>query len=174
MQTVDVVILVVVLLPALVGVIFGFLNIVFSLCAWVLAFIVAVKFSTEFTPLLESSIDAPVLRLLLAFIGLFIVSLMILTCIGALIVKLLNRTKLTAADRLLGLFFGMGLGGLIVQLVIFLSGFTSLPQEIWWTQSKIIQPFEAVSVWSRRYLPERIAKYHDYRRESGSVPDGRA
>ncbi len=162
MQSIDVAILLIIALPAIAGVIYGFLNIIFSLLAWILALGISIKFSPAFSPLLESSIDTPVLRTILAFVGLFIISLMILTGIGFLIVKLLGRTGLTAADRILGLFFGIGLGAIIVEVVVFLGGFTALPQEAWWDASRVMKPFERVAIWSGQYLPESISKYHGY------------
>jgi membrane protein required for colicin V production len=162
MQSVDIAILVVVALPAIAGVMYGFLNIIFSLLAWALALGISIKFSPAFTPLLESSVNTPVLRTILAFVGLFVISLLILTGVGFLIVKLLGRTGLTAADRILGLFFGVGLGAIIVEVVVFLGGFTALPQEPWWNDSRVIKPFERVALWSGQYLPENISKYHGY------------
>ena len=162
MQAVDIGILIIVALPAIAGVIYGFLNIIFSLLAWTLALGISIKFSPAFTPLLESSVNTPVLRTILAFVGLFVISLVILTGIGFLIVKLLGRTGLTAADRILGLFFGIALGGIIVEVIVFLGGFTALPQEPWWSDAKVIKPFERVATWSGQYLPENISKYHGY------------
>jgi membrane protein required for colicin V production len=162
MQTADIIILVVIALPALVGVIYGFLNIAFSLLAWTLALGISAKFSSYFSVMLVPSIETPFLRGILAFVGLFVVSLIILTAIGFLIVKLLGRTGLTATDRILGLFFGMGLGAVIVVVVVFLAGFTALPTESWWDKSLVIQPFERVSVWAQQFLPGTMAKYHGY------------
>ena len=172
MQAVDIAILLIVALPAIAGVIYGFLNIIFSLLAWALALGISIKFSPTFTPLLEASVDTPILRTILAFVGLFVISLIILTGIGFLIVKLLGRTGLTAADRMLGLFFGIALGGIIVEVIVFLGGFTELPQEPWWSDSRVIQPFERVAVWSGQYLPESISDSHGYEMSTqGTVED---
>ncbi|MBM2830630.1 MAG: colicin production CvpA [Gammaproteobacteria bacterium] len=162
MQPADIAILVLIGLPALVGVAYGFLNIAFSVLAWALALGIATKLTPFFSPMLVASIDTPILRIILAFTGLFIVSLVILTGIGFLIVKLLGRTGLTATDRILGLFFGIGLGSVIVMVVIFLAGFTALPVEPWWQASRMVEPFERVSIWAKKYLPESMAKYHGY------------
>ena len=100
MQFADIAILTMIALPALVGMLYGFLNIVFSLLAWGLALGISVKFSSYFSPLLANSIDTPILRNMLAFIGLFIISLVILTGIGFFIVKLLGRTGLTSSFKI--------------------------------------------------------------------------
>ena len=109
-----------------------------------------------FSPLLENYVNTPILRDALAFIALFILSLLVMTGISYFLVKLLGSAGFTAADRILGLFFGMGLGGLIVTVIIFMAGFTALPQEVWWEESKLASPFERISIWSSRFLPESI------------------
>jgi membrane protein required for colicin V production len=162
MQTVDIIILVLLFLPALVGVLYGFLNIVFSLIAWVFAFAVTMKFSPAFAPLLTDYIDNPLLRNSLAFVGLFIVSLMLMTAVGYFVIKLLGRTGMTAADRILGFFLGLGLGIFIISFIVFLAGFTALPKEIWWQQSVLIQPFVRIAILGRTLLPEDAAELHAF------------
>ncbi len=169
MQAADITILVILAIPALVGVFYGFLNIVFSLLAWVLATGIAVKVTPLFAPLLENYVETPLLRTVLAFAGLFIVSLMIFSALGYFIVKLLGRAGLTAADRILGLLFGFGLGTAIVAAVIFLAGFTAFPKEPWWEESRLIAPFEKMSVWAQQFLPENMASHHGYEFEQPTV-----
>lgn len=162
MSTADIVILCLIALPTIVGIFYGFLNIVFSLLSWAVSLGLSIKLATYFSPLLENYVDTPILRIILAFIALFILSLLIMSGISYLIVKLLGRSGLTATDRILGLFFGMGLGGLIVAIIILLAGFTAFPQEPWWEESKLVEPFERISIWSARFLPESITEYHSY------------
>lgn len=162
MEIIDILILVTILIPSLVGVIYGFLNIILSIVAWVIAFGITIKFSTYFAPLLSSYVETEVLRNGLAFIGLFLVSLMVLSGLGYFMVKLLGRTGLTGADRILGLLFGAALGGSIVAVMIFLAGFTDLSREAWWQHSLLVKPFERTAVWGRQFVPENIAKYHQY------------
>ncbi|MGH8245197.1 MAG: CvpA family protein [Gammaproteobacteria bacterium] len=162
MQTVDIVILAALLLPALIGAVYGFLNILFSIAAWVLALGISMKFGSYFSPLLQDYVDTAVVRDMLAFTGLFVISLLVLSAIGYFIVKLLGRTGLTAADRLLGLLFGLALGGSITAVVVFLAGFTKLPAEPWWQSSILVEPFERVAVWANQFLPDNVAGYHSY------------
>jgi len=162
MQALDIAILVVLALPALVGVFYGFLNMLFSIIAWVLALGMATKFSADFSVLLASYVDTVLIRDMLAFVGVFILSLIIFTALGYFIVKLLGRTGLTGADRILGLFFGLGLGIVIVSVVVFLAGFTAVPEASWWSMSVLMEPFEHVAMWVHQFLPDNIATYHDY------------
>lgn len=162
MSILDLVILVAMLVPALVGLIYGFLNIVLSIIAWVIALGISVKFSSYFAPLLATYIETELLRNALAFIGLFLLTLMIFSGLGYFMVKLLGRTGLTAADRILGLLFGTALGGAIVAVMIFLAGFTDLSGESWWQQSLLVKPFENTAVWGRQFISENIAEYHHY------------
>ena len=162
MSTADIVVLCLILLPAVVGVFYGFLNIVFSLLSWAISLGLTIKLVPYFSPLLENYVDQPVIRMVLAFIGLFILCLLVMSGISFLIVKLLGKTGLTAADRILGLFFGMALGILIVLVIVFMAGFTAFPQETWWEESKLAEPFERISIWSSQYLPESVSEYHSY------------
>jgi len=162
MTTADIAILCVILLPTIVGVIYGFLNIIFSLISWLVSLGLAVKLVPYFSPLLDNYVDTPILRIVLVFIALFILCLLIMSGLSYFVIKLLGKTGLTAADRILGLFFGMGLGVLVVAVVVFLAGFTAFPKEIWWKESKLMEPFEILSIWGSNYLGESVTKYHSY------------
>lgn len=169
MNITDIVILAVLVLPALVGVLYGFLNILFSLFAWFLALVIATRFSGAFSPLLVSYIETLLVREVLAFVFLFVFTLIIFTVLGYFIVKLLGRTGMTAADRIFGFLFGAGLGGAIVAVTVFLAGFTAVTQETWWQRSILLEPFERVAVWARRFLPDNVVEYHRYGGENPPV-----
>jgi len=87
---------------------------------------------------------------------------MIFSLLGHFIVKLLGRTRLSTADRILGFFFGIGLSGFIISTLVFLAGFTAVPKENWWKTALLLKPFERVAVWGQQFLPENISQYHDY------------
>jgi membrane protein required for colicin V production len=167
LEIIDIVILVTLLIPALVGVMYGFLNIILSLVGWGAAFSLAAKFSSNFSPLLISYVDTEIFRDALAFFGVFILCLVIFSALGYFVLKLMARAGLTAADRILGMVFGIGLGGAIVGVMVFLAGFTELTRADWWQASLIVSPFEHISEWGHQFLPENIASYHQY----GSIND---
>ena len=162
MHIIDIIIVAVLVLPAVVGAIYGFLNILFSLIAWILALGIAMKLYGAVSPFLEPYVNIGILRDLLAFIALFIVSLLILSAVGYFLMKLVGRSGLTATDRILGFVFGVGLGGAIVTVAVFLAGFTSVPTSTWWHESALIQTFQQTAVWARRFLPANVVEDHRY------------
>ncbi|MBI1733467.1 MAG: CvpA family protein [Gammaproteobacteria bacterium] len=173
MNAIDILILLAILLPAIVGAAYGFLNIVFSISAWLLAVGFAVKFGAHFAPLLEPYVGSPLARDALAYAGVFLLSLMILSAVGYAILKLLGRAGLTAADRILGFCFGFGLGGAIIGVVVFLAGFTALPGKPQWGESILLPPFVHMSMWAERFLPQDVVKHHSYsgQRDTGPAKD---
>ena len=170
MQTVDIIVLATLIIPGLVGALYGFLNIAFSIIAWIMALGISFKFGALITPLLAPYVDTPLIRNILGFSGLFLISLMVFSLLGYFIVKLLGRAGLTAMDRVLGFFLGIGLGGFIIAVVVFMAGFTAFPEEGWWKDSVAIKPFEQIAVWSHRFLPADIVEHHGYRASETTVP----
>ena len=162
MNVADILILLTFLLPAAVGAAYGFLNIVFSITAWVVSVGIALKFGVQFAPLLESYVETPLIREALAFVGVFLLSLLILSAVGYVLLKLLGRSGLTAADRFLGLCFGICLGGAIIGVVVFLAGFTALPREKFWQEAVLLPPFIEIAVWTEQFLPANVVEYHSY------------
>ena len=160
-QIADVILIGIILLPALIGAIYGFFSIFFSLAVWALSLGIAIKF----LPALHTHllfIESQIMQIAIAFLSLFIFSLIILSGISLLITKLLGKMGLTAADRILGFFLGCGFGIIIIETIIFVCGFTGLSATSWWQTSHLIAPFEKTAVWVGQYLPENITKYHHY------------
>ena len=169
--SVDLGILLILFLPAIMGLLYGLLNVLFSLAAWIMAALVAVKFSGWFSPLLAAHLE-PWAGGLLAFAGVFVISLVIFTTLGYVVVKLLGRTGLGAADRLLGFCFGIGLGAAIITILVFLAGFTAMSKHEWWHEAVLIEPFQRVCVWGRRFISEDIAVHHRYEPARWQIREG--
>ena len=161
MAGVDIGILVIIFLPAIVGLLCGLLNIVFSIAAWIMALVTAAKLSSHLSPLLDNMLE-PILTEVIAFASVFIISLVLFTGLGYFVVKLLGRTGLTVVNRILGFLFGIGLGGAIITILVFLAGFTAISEREWWHEAILIEPFQHVCVWGQRFLSEDIAVYHRY------------
>lgn len=158
----DIVILAIIGISALISLWRGFLREVLSLLAWVLAFWVAFTFTAFVAPLLDAYVEVRSVRFILGFTGLFVVTLLGVSLIGHIVVKLIGKTGLTGTDRMLGLLFGMARGGIIVLLLVLLAGLTQVPQDPWWREAKLLTHFQRTALWVRSYLPHSIAEHIRY------------
>jgi len=158
----DIVILAIIGISALVSLLRGFLREVLSLLAWVLAFWVAFTFAPLVAGVLDPYVEVPSIRFLLGFAGLFVTTLLAVSLLGHIIVKLVNQTGLTGTDRMLGFLFGMARGGVVVLILVLLAGLTQVPRDPWWRESGLIAHFQRAALWTRNYLPDSIAEHIRY------------
>ena len=126
-----------------VGVWRGLVREVISLAGWVIAFLAANLFAAPLAEALPAPVHNPELRVLIAFVAIFIASLVASTLIALLLSKLAKAAGLGGLDRLLGAFFGLARAAVIVLATALLAGLTALPRHPAWTQS-----------WSGRYLAQ--------------------
>jgi membrane protein required for colicin V production len=142
---------------ALVSVLRGLVREVLSLVTWVLAFWIAITFFPAVAVLFEGRVELPSARLFLAFLVLFVGTLMAGGLAGFLIGKLVESTGLTGTDRLLGVVFGAARGVVVVAILVLLAGLTPFPNDPWWRQSTLIPHVLPVAIWFKGFLPAEIA-----------------
>lgn len=153
----DMAILVVVIVSTFVGLFRGFVREAFSLAVWVLAFWVSWTFFHQVSRYLEPVISTPSVRMGLAFAGLMIASLLVGGVVNYLVIRLVQTTGMSSTDRFVGMVFGAARGALLVALFVLLAGFTPLPQDPWWQQSKLLPNFQELAYWMRENLPPEVA-----------------
>lgn len=153
MNWADYAIVAVIVFSALIGLIRGFVREIFSLATWVGAFVVAVIFASRGAGLLAPYVDGEQLRLVLAFAGLFALTLVVGIALGHFAGRLVERSELTGADRGLGLFFGIVRGYVAVAALVLLGSFTHLHEDAWWQQSRLIPFTLPAATWMGRHLP---------------------
>ena len=113
----------------------GLVREVISLAGWVMAFLAANLFAGPLAEALPQSIPRPELRMLVAFVAIFIVTLTLMTLAALLLSKMLKAVGLGGLDRTLGGIFGVARGLLIVMAFALLAGLTSLPLRPVWKES---------------------------------------
>jgi len=141
----------------------GFIREFFSLVFWILAIWVSLRFSREFSGFLDSTINHPLAKMTASFLALFAITLGLGGLIGFLLSVLAKDTGLTFMDRFGGMIFGAVRGMIVVTIVVLLAGLTSLPKDSWWTESKLIPPFQLLAVWLRDHIPSGMAEFISYR-----------
>ena len=137
-------------LSALISVVRGFIKEAVSLLIWLAAAVVASVFHERLAVWLVDFIGTPSLRLVAAWIALFVSVLIVGGLINFLLGQLVKATGLSGTDRLLGIVFGVARGLIIVMAVlIFLPQVVPVTQDPWWHESVLIPEFLKFEDWAR-------------------------
>lgn len=146
----------------------GFVREALSLATWVAAFIIARTFHPQMQSLLASTVETPLVRLIAAFAILFIGTLIVGAIINNMIGHLVRVTGLSATDRVLGMFFGLLRGVVVVVVAIAFTRYTPLAEDTWWRESLMIERLGVVEDWSRRTFGDEFERF------LGPAPSGEA
>ncbi|MDP2226661.1 MAG: CvpA family protein [Moraxellaceae bacterium] len=139
-HTADWIILGIVMLSMAFGFFRGFVREAFALAGWVAAYVVARVFHAPLDVLLTDTITTPSLRLVAAWGGLFVTTLLLAALLGYMVFGLVERAGLRTADRLLGAGFGTARGVLLVLAILVLAApFAS--RDAWWNAALLPSQF---------------------------------
>lgn len=139
-----------------IGMVRGLIREVFSLVTWAVGVWLALNFAKSVVPYLEGIISLPSARLAAAFGIIFFAFLLIAGLVGLLLETLVEKTGLSGTDRLAGLLFGIARGVILVSVLLFLAAYTPFPEDPWWKQSKLIPPFQSLTLWLKDQIPEDL------------------
>ncbi len=162
MVVADLIVFSVIVLSVIISLMRGFVKEALSLTGWLLSLWVAMSFSSGMAELFGSSIKDPTLRLLAAFVSLFILSLIVTAIVNFFVTQFVQRAGLSGVDRTIGGVFGFLRGILLVTIIVMLLGLTTLPKESWWDESFFLFRFEVIATWLKDLLPGDIARYFQY------------
>lgn len=154
--------LAIIAISCLVGVLRGFVQEVFSLLVWAAAFGVAYAFGGDLALLMEDAVSLPSARSAMAFTGLFVAVLLVGGLLNYLLGRLVASTGLSGTDRLLGGVFGAARGLALVVLIVLVSGFTPIPADPWFQESRSIARLMPLVDWAASWLPESVAEHLDF------------
>ncbi len=166
----DLAIFAIIALSIVVGLWRGFIKEVFALAVWVAAIVLAFQFSGVLAELLVSHVSLPSARTGIAFTGIFILVLVVGGLLTYLLGKLVKSTGLSGTDRLLGSVFGLVRGVALVLLVILVCGFTPIPSDPWWSDSRALQSMLPLAEWVSGFLPEQARELLDFHPEAEVLP----
>ena len=153
----DYFVIAVLVISLLLGLWRGIIGEIIALTAWVLAFIAAREWGEEAASMFLARITDPTVRLLVAWTLIFIAVLALMALLRLLLRSLLKALGMTITDRLLGLFFGLARGVLILLILVAAGGMTPLPQEQWWREAQCAPPLETAVLTGRPWLPPDVA-----------------
>lgn len=135
----------------------GFVREVISLAGWVLAFLAANAVAGPLGDALPTSISSPEVRVLAAFLVVFIFTLSIATVAGMLLSRLLKAAGLGGLDRTLGGLFGLARGVVILLALAVAAGLTMAPRHPLWKESVGAGMLTRTVLQLKPWLPPRLA-----------------
>ncbi len=153
MSWLDLAILIIILLSALISLIRGFVKESISLLTWIVAGVLAFRYFTPMSSLLEPYVSAPTIRAIAAFALLFVSTLIVGAIVNFIMSQLVSKTGLSGTDKALGVVFGAARGVLIVTMVVLLASLTPMPEASWWQESATVGMFQQLAEWVKAIIP---------------------
>ncbi len=140
----------------------GLVHEVLSLAGWIMAFIAGNLFAAPLSEMFPAAMR-PELRVVVAFVLIFVGTLVLAALASALVTKFIKVSVLHSLNRWLGALFGLLRGLLIVVVLAMVAGLTSLPRKPDWTDAasgySLAQTVTQLKPWLPPALAERL-RYH--------------
>jgi membrane protein required for colicin V production len=155
----DYLVLFILIASVIISTLRGLVKEILSLVGWVAAFVVANAFGAKLAPMLPSVFPGETVRLIVAFIALFLGVRVLMGLLSLALGALIDATGLTLADRGLGGLFGLGRGMVIVLAGVILCGMTSIPQQAFWKDALLSPMAEAGARTIKPFLPAALAQH---------------
>lgn len=155
----DWVIIASIVLSMVISLVRGFAREVISLLTWGSAIWVSFHYTDQLSVALSSLIDSPVVRTLVSIALLFFATLIAGVFLNVLVGGVMVRSRLSVADRFLGVVFGATRGILLVTLSALVGSLTMLSSATWWSEAQLVPYFERNAVWLAQYLPEKVTEF---------------
>jgi membrane protein required for colicin V production len=142
MNGADYLILGVLAFSMLLGIFRGFVREAIALLAWLGGLWLAWRYAAMLEPLFRGAVEPPVSTW--AARTVIVVSVLIVGwLLAAVLSYFLRHSALSVmVDRLLGMFFGVVRGAVVIAVVVLLAQFAQLEQTRWWKNSRLL-PYAA-------------------------------
>jgi membrane protein required for colicin V production len=155
----DIIVVLVLILTVVHGLIRGLVDTLFSLVAWILAFVSGKWGAIMVAPLLPAGIENPAIRYFAGFAVIFLLVLIGVSLLGHLLVKLVRAIGLGSVDKVLGGGMGLAKGLAILVGLTLAAGLTSLPRTDFWKQARLSGGLQVMAQYALPLLPVDVAKY---------------
>ena len=160
MNTLDIVLIILLVLSNLNGIRQGLVKALLGLVGWFLALLLAIRFSPEVKPLMAQYTADPTLQKIAAFASIIAVVMILTWFIGFLLHKILQQMRLTWLNRLAG--GGFGLAKSIIIILVLINGLAPwLSQTKIWQNSAVVGLLVPYSAQATAYTQDVVRKTAD-------------
>jgi len=151
---IDVVLLGVIGLSALLGLFRGFIGIVVGTLSWLLAVWMSFLFGGAAATWLAHGQLPTLPQYLCGYGGVFIIVFAMVALVGWMVRAAVNAVRLGGLDRIAGLGLGAVRGVVLACVLVLLLGYSALPHEPSWQQSRVVPWLQPGVQWMRAQLPD--------------------
>lgn len=159
MSMLDLIVLLVLVLTVVRGLMRGLVETLFSLAAWILAFLLGRWGALWVAPLLPVGIENQGVRYFAGFSVIFLGVLIGVLLLGHALASLVKAAGLGGADKVLGGVLGLAKGMVILIGFTLAAGLTSLPRTDFWKQAMLSGSLQAMAMRALPLVPTDVAKY---------------
>ena len=156
MPWLDIVIIVVFVSSRLSGGDRGFVKETLSVASWALAAFLAFQYGERASLYIKPYITQEPLDLAIAYVGVFLVCLILFSVISYIISQLFEATGMTGVDRSIGSVFGALRAAVIIVLLILVGRFMAMDNQQWWIEAQGVPYLEPLVEWFKSFLPADI------------------
>jgi membrane protein required for colicin V production len=158
----DYIVFIIIGISIVVSMMRGAVREVLAIAGWLVAIYVARTYATQLIPLLPVDIPSEALKILAAYVIVFFGVLLVASLLIIALSSLIKKIGLNWLNRGVGAVFGFARGLLIVCVLVFLAGLTSLPKDARWTDAMFSSPLEALVKSMLPFVPQMVAKHVSY------------
>ena len=159
MTLLDLIVLLALVLFVVRGLMRGLVSTLFSLGAWLLAFVAGRWGALLVGPWLPLGADNPAIQYFAGFVVVFLVVLIGVLLLGHLLGALVKAVGLGPVDTVLGGVLGLVKGGVILVGLTLAAGLTALPRTDFWQKAALSGSLQTMAQAALPLLPAEIAKY---------------
>src|ERR1041385_1758427 len=152
----DIILLLVMLVSGLLAMIRGFMRVILSIGAWIIAALVTLYGYSRLLPVAKSYFNSDMASAAVTVGGIFLLTLLIVSVITVRISDMILDSRVGALDRTLGFLFGLG-RGLVIVVVAFLFFAWLVPdrsQPEWVRDAKSRVVLQSTGQWLMSMLPD--------------------
>jgi membrane protein required for colicin V production len=159
MNATDYVVIAAIVLSAVVGAARGFLREAIAVGAWLIGLLIAWHFSDLLAPHLGGLMSDSAVRPWAARIIIVVLVLLFGAALGAVLGHFVRLSIFSGMDRLLGFFFGMVRGFVLLGVFVILGQLLRLEGEHWWSGSLLIPYGESMANGLRALVGEERVRH---------------
>ena len=169
MTALDIAALLVMILSVLFAWARGIIRSLIGTVAWIVGFVLAIGFAPTLGAMLPDTPNAPWLRYVIAFVGIFLAAILAGALIAWPLRAVVRKAGLGFVDATLGATFGLVRGLALMVAFALVAGATGLAQREWWQNAYFAPTLASAALAFRPWLPPDWAERLDFS-AAGTAP----